>query len=139
MGNITVTLVTNKQNEIKKFIDKFYEIESDISPKTFRWSSSFIYLIDTIEILSSLIDNQEKYCIESFVQFEKGTTIKITTSNLETYIRYSINQYIQKNRLLTADFLYIIIYIVIVSFMCRGRRPRRPDFKILFSFLLSLS
>lgn len=104
MRNITVTLITNKQNEIKNFIDNFYNINTDISPKTFRWSASFLYYIDTIDILSVLIDNQEKYCIEVFVQLEQGITIKITPSNLETYIRYSINQYIQKNRLLIADF-----------------------------------
>ena len=107
MRNITVTLVTNKQNEIKNFIDSFYNIKSDISPKTFRWSSSFLYHIDTIDILSVLIDNQEKYSIEGFVQFEQGVTIKITPYNLETYIRYSIAQYIQKNRLLTADFHFL--------------------------------
>lgn len=106
MRNITVTLVTNKQNEIKNFIDKFYNINTDISSKTFRWSCSFLNLIDTIDILSILIDNREKYCIEPFVEIKEGITIKITSDNLETYIRYSINQYIQKNRLLTADFYF---------------------------------
>ena len=114
MRNVTVTLVTNRQNEIKNFIDKFYNINTDISPKTFRWSGSFNSIIDTIDILSILIDNQEKYCIESFVELNRDTTIKITASNLETYIKYAINQYIQKNRLLRADFLYIIIICNII-------------------------
>ena len=107
MRNITVTLVTNKQNEIKNFIDNFYNINTDISPKTFRWSASFVSFIDTIDILAVLIDKQEKYCIEPFVELTKETTIKITASNLETYIKYAINQYIQKNRLLTADFHFL--------------------------------
>lgn len=115
MRNITITLVTNKQNEIKNFIDSFYNINTDISSKTFRWSRTFTFLIDTIDILSVLIDNQEKYCIEGFVQFEEGLTIKITPSNLETYIRYSINQYIQKNRLLKADFYFKILFSSLLS------------------------
>lgn len=103
MGNVTVTLVTNRQNEIKKFIDTLYNINSDISPKTFRWSGTFTWLVDTIDILSILIDNQEKFSIEAFISLNKDITIKITASNLETYIKYAINQYIQKNRHI-ADF-----------------------------------
>lgn len=103
MRNIMITFITNKQSEIKKFIDKFYDINSDISPTTFRLSYTLETLIETIDIISAIIDNDDSYSIEVFVQTGRNNILKITSKNLETYIRYVINQYITKNRLI-ADF-----------------------------------
>lgn len=121
MRNIMITFITNKQSEIKKFIDKFYDINSDISPTTFRLSYTLETLIETIDIISAIIDNDDSYSIEVFVQTGRNNILKITSKNLETYIRYVINQYIAKNR-------FIVVF-----------RAFYEHIKTLFSFLYSLN
>lgn len=115
MRNITVTLVTNKQNEIKRFIDMFYNKNSEITKTTFRWNCICKNLIDTLDILAALMDNKEKYDIECFVGLNRDTTIKITPKNFEIYVRYVIYQDATKNRPI-ADFYTFKKHIKIPSF-----------------------
>ncbi len=103
MRDIIISFITNKQGELKKFIDKFYDIDSNISQTTFRLSYTVQTLIETIDIISVLVDNDDLYNIEVFVQTNKNNILKITPENVEIYIRYVINQYIARNRLI-ADF-----------------------------------
>ena len=92
MDGVTVTLVTNKQCEIKRFINKYFDTNSDISDMAFRWSSIYPNIIDSIGIVSALLDNDDDYLIEVIITFSNGVMIKLTKENLDTYIRYAINK-----------------------------------------------
>jgi hypothetical protein len=90
--NPSVTLYSNKKNEIKKFLDAFYEDDIKLSdPLT--WKKEFKNAIDIANILGAFIDNNYKYDINMWICLDKNFFINVTEYNAEQIIRYLFERY----------------------------------------------
>lgn len=88
MDSLVLNLITNKQCEIKSFLNRFYEKETYLSDTTFRWSMYCKNPVDCIFLLSALIDNYEDFLIEAVITVNKVQSVKITDENIDIFIRY---------------------------------------------------
>ena len=87
MKKVIVTLLAKKPDEIGRFLNKYYEKEIINEEGAFSWSCFFNTPSETLDILSTLIDNSEKYQIETLLVIGNVAPLKITENNLEDIIK----------------------------------------------------
>ncbi len=88
MENITVNLITNKQQEIQKFLRKYFQDESyTIDDKTFRFSSIYTSALQALDLIIVAAEAEEDYLIQVFVNLPEFDAI-INQKNLNDFIRY---------------------------------------------------
>ena len=78
MKNVMVTLLAKKPCELS-------QIRSEEC--SFKWSCFFERPIDTVNLLSTLADNNEKFNIDAIVSIDKDSTIHITDENIDELIK----------------------------------------------------
>ena len=89
--NYTVNLFANQQENLKDFLNKFYN--RSFALKELKFEKSFENPIDMIELISTIIDNNEKYQIGIWISIDKDIFINITELNLDKIIRYLFERY----------------------------------------------
>ena len=82
-----INLYSNTYGEIKKFLELFYSKNPEI-PDDLFWESSYDNPVDMIELISSFIDNKEKFKINLWISLDPGVFINVTDDNLENIIKY---------------------------------------------------
>ncbi len=87
-----INLYSDKQNDIKKFLKDFYQKEITLK-NNYKWEKEFNNPIDCIEIISSIIDNNEEFKINAWLSIDDGVFINVTNSNLDKIIRYLYERY----------------------------------------------
>lgn len=88
MKNAVVTLLAEKPCELSRFLKNFYNKDIIIDDTSFKWSCYYDSPIDTMNLLSTLMDNYEDYKIEAFLSLNKITNIKITEENINELIKF---------------------------------------------------
>lgn len=89
---VTVSLYSNKVNEIKKFLYKFFDTKINIK-EDLEWEHYFKNPIESIDIIGVFIDNNDKYEINMWVSLDKGFSINVTNFNADKIIRYLLERY----------------------------------------------
>lgn len=87
MRDVVVTLLSQKPCEISDFLKLYFSKEIIIDECAFKWSCFYNRPYETIEILSTLIDNNDKFKIETILTLNKVATIKITDENINEIVR----------------------------------------------------
>ena len=84
MKKPTLNLYCKDQNELSTFLEKFYnkKIEKSIENITFDNP------IEMIDLISAIIDNNDKYNISAWINLDEDIFIKISNSNLNDIIKY---------------------------------------------------
>ena len=90
--NPTVSLYSNKENEIKKFLDCFYQKDIKLED-SFCWKKEFKNAIEIAEIIGVFIDNNYKFDINMWVSLDCNFFINITEYNADQIIRYLYERY----------------------------------------------
>ena len=80
----------NKEN-LNSFLECFYN--NDISLEESRFEKDYENPIDMIEIISTLIDNNEKYPAGLWISIDKNIFVNVTELNLDKIIRYLFERY----------------------------------------------
>ena len=88
----SINLFSEKNNEIKKFLEAFYSKEINLS-KDFVYKEEFESPIDMIDIISCFIDNNNKFQINLWISLDKDVYICVTESNLDSLIKYFYERY----------------------------------------------
>lgn len=88
----TVNFYSEKDGEIKKFLELFYSkpqiLENDLFVK-----KEFDNPIDMIDIISCFIDNNNKFDINLWISLDKNVYICITDNNINSLIKYIYERY----------------------------------------------
>lgn len=84
---VTVSLVSERQGEIKKFLERFYQSEVNIDEDVGQWIYIYHKPLDAIDLISAVIDNNDDYKLDISVQVEKGDTWKVTAENHNIIIK----------------------------------------------------
>lgn len=85
--NITVNLWARKDGEIKRFLECFYERNIDLSEEIKVWSCEYCKPLESIDIISALMDNIDSFHIKILIQINKGQYHVVTTNNHNEIIR----------------------------------------------------
>ena len=89
MKKPTLNLYCKDQNELSTFLERFYnkKIEKSIENITFDNP------IEMIDLISAIIDNNDKYNIRAWINLDEDIFIKISNSNLNDIIKYLYERY----------------------------------------------
>lgn len=84
---ITISLWSNKHMEIKRFLDSYYQdnVQSDESAQ--RWMGEFYNPLESIDMISALMDNSDNYEVIMYIHMDNGYLYKITKHNYNDVIR----------------------------------------------------
>lgn len=87
-----INLYSDKSGEIKKFLEEFYQQKIELK-NDLKWEKEFKNPIEIVEIISAIIDNNNKFKINSWISLDNGIFINVTDSNLDQIIRYLYERY----------------------------------------------
>jgi hypothetical protein len=88
----SVNLFTENQNDLKNFLNLFYNKNINLDNKL-KFETNFENPVDMIELISTLIDNNEKYNIGLWISIDSNIYINITELNLDKVIKYILERY----------------------------------------------
>lgn len=90
--NVSVNLYSTKENEITKFLNKFYNNkEKIIENKT--WFKEYTNPIEMADIIGVFIDNNDKFQINMWICLDEGFLLNVTEHNADKIIRYLFERY----------------------------------------------
>ena len=88
METITVNLITNKQQELKKFLRKYFQDDNYIvSDNTFRWTCIYNSALKALDLIIVAAEAEEDFLIQILVNLPEFDAI-INQKNLNDFIRY---------------------------------------------------
>jgi uncharacterized membrane protein YvbJ len=92
MSNAVVELYSPKQNEISSFLEKFYN-KAVVSKDILTWKKDFENPVEIVDLLSSYIDNNDKFTINMWVKLDPDFLIYINEHNANHIIKYLFERY----------------------------------------------
>lgn len=88
---VIVSLYSNKEDEIPKFLSKFYG--KQVSVKNLKWEYCFNNPTESADIIGVFIENYSNFKINMWVSLDKGFFINVTEHNADKIIRYLYERY----------------------------------------------
>lgn len=89
MTKPSLNLYSKDKNEISNFLERFYNKKIDKSIENI----SFENPLEMIDLISTLIDNNDQYNISAWINLDEDIFIKISNSNLNEIIKYLYERY----------------------------------------------
>lgn len=83
----TVKIYSPDRNEIKKFLELFFENNIDSNYENL-WKKDYHTPIDFLDIISTFADNKEKFKANMWISLDKNLYILITEKNINSIIKY---------------------------------------------------
>ena len=87
-----IDIYSQTDNDIKKFLDEFYNDNIKVIDNV-KWEVIYDNPIEASDIISSYIDNNDKFKINMWISLDKDFFINITDFNADKIIRYLFERY----------------------------------------------
>lgn len=87
-----VILYSQKDTEIKNFLDSFYETNIPLNDKL-TWEKHFENPIEIADIIGVFVDNNDKYNINMWVNLDENFFLNVNEYNANQIIRYLFERY----------------------------------------------
>jgi len=91
--SITISLWSTKQGEIQKFLSSYYQKDYKSEKFSRRWIGDFINPLDSIDMISALMDNIESFDVVMYIHMKNGYLHRITEVNYNDVIKGLIGIY----------------------------------------------
>ena len=88
----SVNIYSVKENEIKNFLDKFYDLKKEIKNNK-NWFNEYDNPVELADLIGVYIENSEKYKINMWVCLDEGFLLNVTEKNADKIIRYLFERY----------------------------------------------
>lgn len=85
--NTQINLYSSKENEIERFLEKFYNKKVVLENKL-EWKKNYTNPIEMAEIIGAFIDNNDKFRINMWISIDEGFSINVTDNNANQIIKY---------------------------------------------------
>lgn len=85
--DIIVNLWSNKEGEIKNFLERYYGKEVNMDSDVTRWIYVYNNPLDAVDIISAIMDNSDKYRIAVCIQAGEGDLHPVTSENHNDVIK----------------------------------------------------
>lgn len=87
MMSITVNLWSRKPGELKRFLEKYYGKKAYIDEDVDNWIYVYNKPVDAVDIISAVVDNNDKFQILIYIQVDEGDIHPITAENHNDVIK----------------------------------------------------
>lgn len=88
METITVNLITNKQQEIQKFLRKYFQDETyPVEDLTFRFTSIYSSALKALDLIIVAAEAEDEYLMQIVVNLPEFDAV-INQKNLNDFIKY---------------------------------------------------
>lgn len=84
---IAVNLWSKKTGEIKRFLERYYQKEVNMDEDVEQWIYIYNKPLDAIDIISTIVDNNDKFKISICIQVDKGDVHPVTAENCNDVIK----------------------------------------------------
>lgn len=91
--SVSISLWSNMQGEIQNFLSSYYQKDVQYNEELRSWTSDFYNPLETIDIISALMDNVHKYKVTMYIHMENGYLHKITEENYNDVIKGLLELY----------------------------------------------
>lgn len=88
----SIAIYSEIDGEIKKFLETFYSKNFNLDDSLF-WENKYQNPIEMIDLISTFIDNNEKFNINIWISLDENIYICVTEQNLDKLIRYIYERY----------------------------------------------
>lgn len=93
MSNIKYSVnLFSKNTDLQNFLHLFYNKNIKLDDENF-FEKFFQNPVDMIELISTIVDNSDKFNIGIWICIDKDIFINITNSNLDKVIKYFFERY----------------------------------------------
>jgi hypothetical protein len=82
---LTVNLWSRKTGEIKRFLESYYEMKMDEDVD--EWANVYGNPLEAVDMISAVIDNNDRYQIMICIQMDEGQLHHITADNHNDVIK----------------------------------------------------
>lgn len=89
MTKPSLNLYSKDKSEISNFLERFYNKKFNKSIENI----SFDNPLEMVDLISTLIDNNDQYNISAWINLDEDIFIKISNSNLDEIIKYLYERY----------------------------------------------
>ncbi len=79
--NVMVSLLSKKHGELKRFLEKYYLKELEIDEDLQEWICVYNRPLESIDLISTVIDNCDKYDILVSLQLGDQRVYPVTSEN----------------------------------------------------------
>jgi hypothetical protein len=94
--SFVVSLCSRKSGEIGRFLKSYYEKNVNIDEDVEQWMYVYNKPMDAVDIISAVIDNNDRYEIDIYIQVDKGETHSVTMENHNDIIKSIIYLYYEE-------------------------------------------
>ncbi len=89
MKKPTLNLYCKDQTELSTFLERFYNKKFENSIENITFENP----IEMVDLISAIIDNNDRYNISAWINLDEDIFIKISNSNLNDIIKYLYERY----------------------------------------------
>ncbi|MBR2289515.1 MAG: hypothetical protein IJ867_02640 [Clostridia bacterium] len=93
MKQYTLNLFTESKEKLQDFFQKYDNETIELNNQEPNYEKDFGNPVDMIEMISTLIDNNEKYPVGIWISIDKNIFINVSEQNLDKIIRYLLERY----------------------------------------------
>lgn len=79
--SLTVYLLSAKNGEIKRFLERYYQKEVYMDEDVTRWIYVYNKPLEAVDIISAVIDNNDQYSISVCIQIDEGDIYHVNQNN----------------------------------------------------------
>lgn len=90
--NYSVNLFSESKEDLEKFLKSFYKSDKELS-EDLTYEEKYENPVDMIELISTIIDNNDRFHIGTWITIDKNIFINITENNLDRVVKYLIERY----------------------------------------------
>ena len=95
--SLTVNLWSRKNGELKRFLESYYNKNMDLNENDEQWFYRFGKPLEAVDIISAVVDNNDKYQINICIQVNDGQLHLITPENHNEVIRDNFQLFYNEN------------------------------------------
>ncbi|WHH59106.1 hypothetical protein [Petroclostridium sp. X23] len=78
---VTISIMSKKRGEIKKFLDKYFDKETDVDDSVIEWIYVYRNVIKAMNIIDVVMDNISDYNISLWVQLGDEDIVEVNSKN----------------------------------------------------------
>jgi hypothetical protein len=87
MMSIAVNLWSKRNGEIKRFLESYYEKKVTMDEDVDQWIYVYNKPLDAIDMISAVVDNNDKFQLLMCIQVDKGDLHPVTYENHNDIIK----------------------------------------------------
>lgn len=84
---VIINLWSKKPGEIKRFLKRFYEKDVQMDDDVEQWIYVYNKPLDAVDMISAVMDNNDKYKISVCIQIDEGDIHPVTAENHNDIIK----------------------------------------------------